>query len=35
MDETSFASPIAKTGFINYDYVLVDSLQTGQNLFFS
>ena len=36
MDETvvvadkSFASPIAKTGFINYDYVLVDSLQTGQ-----
>ncbi|MGC6432993.1 MAG: DUF5686 family protein, partial [Crocinitomicaceae bacterium] len=36
MDETvvvadkSFASPIAKTGFINYDYVLVDSLETTQ-----
>ena len=36
MDETvvvadkSFASPIAKTGFINYDYVLVDSLETAQ-----
>lgn len=36
MDETvvvadkSFASPIAKTGFINYDYLLVDSLQTAQ-----
>lgn len=35
MDETvvvadiSFASPIAKTGFVSYDYVLADSLKTS------
>ena len=26
--DKSFASPIAKTGFLNYDYVLTDSLKT-------